>query len=418
MYCNTCKKDFEPEFKSNGEEYKTCTSCREKSRENRMKYKCEHGKRRSRCKDCGGGSICEHDKIRSSCKDCGGSEICEHDKRRSTCKDCGGSEICEHDKIRSRCKECEGGSICEHDKIRSTCKDCGGGGICEHDKIRSRCKDCGGGGICEHDKIRSRCKECEGGSICEHDKRRSQCKDCRGSEICEHDKRRYRCKDCGGSGICEHNRQRSRCKDCGGSEICEHNIRRSECIICTPSRSCQNCKRVYVPSRYRFHPYCFSCYCVLNPDVEIPRKYKLKEHYFREFLKEEYKDIELVFDKIVGESNKRPDVLISFEEYNVVLELDENQHRGYDCESKRIMEIFQDLGSKPLVMLRINPDTYLDSFGKRVPGCFKSTKTIGWKKDEIEWKRRLDIVKDQLNYFMENPPEKEVDINYFFYNEL
>ena len=52
--------------------------------------KCEHGRRRSVCKDCGGGSICEHGRVRSMCKDCGGSGLCEHGRRRSQCKDCGG----------------------------------------------------------------------------------------------------------------------------------------------------------------------------------------------------------------------------------------------------------------------------------------------------------------------------------------
>ena len=34
--------------------------------------KCEHGRRRTECKDCGGSSICEHGRQRSRCKDCGG----------------------------------------------------------------------------------------------------------------------------------------------------------------------------------------------------------------------------------------------------------------------------------------------------------------------------------------------------------
>ena len=67
---------------------------------------CEHKRRRSRCKDCGGSAICEHQRRRSSCKDCGGSGICEHQRRRSRCKDCGGSSICEHQRIRSTCKDC------------------------------------------------------------------------------------------------------------------------------------------------------------------------------------------------------------------------------------------------------------------------------------------------------------------------
>lgn len=32
--------------------------------------KCEHGKTKSICKDCGGGSICEHDRVRSACSGC------------------------------------------------------------------------------------------------------------------------------------------------------------------------------------------------------------------------------------------------------------------------------------------------------------------------------------------------------------
>ena len=32
--------------------------------------RCEHGRRRSRCEDCGGSSICEHGRLRKQCKMC------------------------------------------------------------------------------------------------------------------------------------------------------------------------------------------------------------------------------------------------------------------------------------------------------------------------------------------------------------
>ena len=110
--------------------------------------------------DSGGGSICEHGRQRSKCRECDGGAICEHGRIRTQCKECGGSEICEHNRIRSTCKECGGGSICEHNRIRSSCKECGGGSICEHGRRRTRCKECGGGSICEHGRRRSRCNEC------------------------------------------------------------------------------------------------------------------------------------------------------------------------------------------------------------------------------------------------------------------
>jgi hypothetical protein len=85
---------------------------------------------------------------------------CEHDRKKSHCKDCGGSQICKHDRYKSICKECGGGSICPHDRIKSKCRDCGGGSICEHDRRKSECRDCGGGSICEHDRRKSHCKIC------------------------------------------------------------------------------------------------------------------------------------------------------------------------------------------------------------------------------------------------------------------
>ena len=66
-----------------------------------MHTKCEHGRRRSRCKECGGGSICEHGRQRSKCKECGGGGICEHGQQRSRCKECGGGSFCEYGKKRA-----------------------------------------------------------------------------------------------------------------------------------------------------------------------------------------------------------------------------------------------------------------------------------------------------------------------------
>ena len=58
--------------------------------EKMVQKKCEHGRVRYSCKDCGGSGICEHGRRRTVCKDCGGGSICEHGRRRSTCRDCGG----------------------------------------------------------------------------------------------------------------------------------------------------------------------------------------------------------------------------------------------------------------------------------------------------------------------------------------
>ena len=170
-----CLRNEKDEFETyKGSRRKTCISCKD----NRVKHKCEHGKRQLRCKECGGSSICIHGKEKSRCIECGGSQICIHNKEKSTCKECGGSSICIHNRQKSRCKECGGSQICTHNKIKSQCKECGGSQICMHDKRKSQCKECGGGGICIHSRRKSYCKECGGSEICIHHRQKSSCKEC------------------------------------------------------------------------------------------------------------------------------------------------------------------------------------------------------------------------------------------------
>ena len=91
----------------------------------RTEKKCEHGRQRNICKECGGSGICVHGRVRHDCKECGGTHFCEHGRRRSVCKECGG-----------------GSGICEHGRVRYGCKACGGAGICNHGRRRHRCKEC------------------------------------------------------------------------------------------------------------------------------------------------------------------------------------------------------------------------------------------------------------------------------------
>ena len=43
---------------------------------------CQHGRQRSKCKDCGGSSVCQHGRQRSQCKDCVGSSSDEGSMRK------------------------------------------------------------------------------------------------------------------------------------------------------------------------------------------------------------------------------------------------------------------------------------------------------------------------------------------------
>lgn len=89
--CNRCYVKLLPSnfsVKRDGVLLKSCNRCREVSRKFRERNKCEHGRQRSTCKECGGVSICEHGRQRSQCKDCCGASICDHGIQRYHCKLC------------------------------------------------------------------------------------------------------------------------------------------------------------------------------------------------------------------------------------------------------------------------------------------------------------------------------------------
>ena len=85
MLLDAADKNGKAAFETQGRE--------KRARTTQPQTKCTHGRRKSRCVDCGGGSICTHRKQRAQCKYCGGASICEHNRVRSNCKDCGGASI-------------------------------------------------------------------------------------------------------------------------------------------------------------------------------------------------------------------------------------------------------------------------------------------------------------------------------------
>lgn len=370
----------------------------------------EHGRQSHQCKDCGGISCCTHGRLRNDCRDCKGTSICEHGKKKYVCRDCKGKGWCiEHDCVKNKCVKCKGGGVCEHDKRRSRCKECKGGEICEHDKIRYDCRDCKGNGICEHDKSRSKCIDCNGGKViirkkCSHGKRKESCKECKGNDICTHGINKRICKPCKGKDICPHYRSKHQCVDCGGSKTCKYH----------------HTSMCYTLGNPAYQGYCTSCFRHVFPDKPINKRSRTKEQHVVQFIKEHFPDFDWSFDKKVSEgcSRRRPDIYCDFGSHNVIIEIDEYKHEGYSCENKRIMEIMQDGGLRPLVVVRFNPDEYLDKDGNKVTTCWAIGKTGQYrvKPSKVkEWAERLDKLKETVKEMVESVPEKEVTVVHLFY---
>lgn len=334
---------------------------------------------------------------------------CEHNKRLNRCRLCGGSEFCEHDKIKYKCIQCKGASICEHNILKNICTNCMGSGVCEHKKRKSQCVKCKGSYICIHNIVKNQCVKCHGKGICEHNKRKTQCKKCKGISICEHNKQITQCLECKGISICVHSKIKSRCIDC----------------FSHPQNFCQLCTFIYVKNS-SYYPYCFKCYCYLHPDENIPRRFRIKENYINDFLKNYYPDI--VNNKTIASScssGKRPDWYIELLTHTIIIECDEDQHNNYSCENKRMMQLFTDLGDRPIVFIRFNPDKYNEKNISSSSGefntiihsdCFYYNDKNKLQVNETEWRERskilLQTIKDN-----EKIPDKEVTIIKLFFTE-
>ena len=92
-------------------------------------------------------------------------------------------------------------------------------------------------------------------------------------------------------------------------------------------------------------------------------------------------------------------------------------HKGIDCEDRRTMEMFRDLGSRPLIMIRFNPDKYRDECGKSVNSCFAFDEKHILVPVQDEWQRRWSRLKGIIIRSLTTTPEKEVTIEYVFYDE-
>ena len=144
-----------------------------------------------------------------------------------------------------------------------------------------------------------------------------------------------------------------------------------------------------------------------------------------DFIKNNFHNLTIQTDKIIqdGCSKKRPDIQIDLGYQIIIIEIDENQHKTYDCscENKRLMEISQDYKHRPIIFIRFNPDDYIHN-GVKIESCWKILKSGILKIDkekEIGWTDRLNALKCQIEYWcnQNNITNKTIEIIQLYYNQ-
>ena len=178
----------------------------------------------------------------------------------------------------------------------------------------------------------------------------------------------------------------------------------------------------YTRVQEKYDGYCLYCYMNLFPDKPVSRNYKTKEYAVVEFVKTTFPDLSWVSDKRItdGCSKRRPDLFLDLGNQIIIIEIDENQHNAYDCscENKRIMELSQDVGHKPIVFIRFNPDDYEEN-EIVIKSCWGvNNKGIFVIKNSKEWDKRLNTLKEQINYWIhqDNITTKMIEIIQLFYD--
>lgn len=170
----------------------------------------------------------------------------------------------------------------------------------------------------------------------------------------------------------------------------------------------------------KYQGYCAYCYKNLFPDNSLSINHKTKERAVTDFIKVEFPNINMIFDKILGGcSNRRPDIFMELNTHVIIIEIDENSHTlDYytSCENKRLCELYQDVAYRNMYIFRFNPDGYTNSNGKYITSPWRKSKTgVLSINNKTEWNTRLEELKIGIQNAIKNIPEKAIDIKYFFF---
>jgi hypothetical protein len=172
----------------------------------------------------------------------------------------------------------------------------------------------------------------------------------------------------------------------------------------------------------KYQGYCLRCYIYTFPDKPVARNYKTKERAVVEFVCERFPEHTWITDKKVNDgcSMRRPDILLDLGYQVLIIEIDENAHQDYDCscENKRIMELSQDVGHRPIIFIRFNPDSYREGT-RKIPSCWEQNMNgICVVKNKEDWEYRLNTLEAQIKYWsmLSNTTNKIIETIQLFYD--
>ena len=171
------------------------------------------------------------------------------------------------------------------------------------------------------------------------------------------------------------------------------------CIACGGGRRCSRLDAHtlddFAPTAYTkvndIH-YCLGCFSSLCPEL-VKRWQIRREHYVLAEIQRRIPELEpffITWDCAIGGgcSLKKPDMLWDFQTWYLHIEIDEDNKRHEQC-PRRLIEINKDMGGRPGIVVRVNPDPLLRH--SRLPDG-----TMRWSKYEKTFDAGMDNVEAMI----------------------
>jgi hypothetical protein len=230
-------------------------------------------------------------------------------------------------------------------------------------------------------------------------------------------------------------RERTHCIQHGGGKRC---LGPMGCDECPLGVSVETGKRDVYDGR------CSRCFCSSFPNdpraARARSSVHVREHTTTDELKKHFPDYNWTFDKtfshrtfLMGVSTRfRPDARTTQGDRVIIIEIDEQSHRGYLCAKEREREesFVKQNRNKTVVMIRFNPDEYTDYEGVRHRSCFtNATKdnevTHVHPKRKADWQARIQALFDTVRNVLDpkfplppKQPDRPLLICELFYDDV
>lgn len=165
---------------------------------------------------------------------------------------------------------------------------------------------------------------------------------------------------------------------------------------------------------------------VINNKINNNKDIKYKQKNVYDYVKTKYFAYKILYDKTLDVNTNslyRPDIQISFNDFIIMIEIDENQHSQYDEQKEKEKERLNTIANecnnngKQLAVIKFNPDSYIVG-NEQISSSWTRDNVLSEDLQQYQnWYNRLLLLEHCINDYIINPPS-ENKITHLFYNKI